>query len=523
MYKHRYHKTTFGVPTELVFGGISDTLPSGNTQQDTKEFNTLQGVTGVIYPIRHVNLSNFHTTCSFTGSISTTTLTVSAVSSGVLYVGMVISGSGGGGVTAGTTITAFLTGTGGTGTYVVSVSQTVTSTTITGSAGGGHKRYILKNNQAWNDFNTTSGAVFTGSASTTTLTVVSVLSGTLAVGQTITGVGVITPCTITALGTGTGGPGTYTISVSQTIASSTMTATGSVGIGANTLAAHSLNTQLIQFASCTTGGVAAPGSIYQMSTPLLANSIRILKVQPYAAATAQVSTLAFSGTYTYGHTGILKIIETTPGNQNLPVWNYEIPFITASSTAANGMTATEVVTQIHNKIGAGASPAVPTSASTVMTTTRQDEWFYISGSSTTLTITAAAGAKGRTFKCSFTVQVSPSVTTASNWVNPTFATTTAASWGYGTSDHITNLIQEDAIRRGVGHYYPNQNATASEFGTPDAAVLANISTTPTTITLVGQKVEASPTPAEQHINTNHYITIVCGPTQAASILAQFPS
>lgn len=62
-----------------------------------------------------------------TGSISTTTLTVSAVTSGALAVGQEIRGTG---VTAGTTITALGTGTGGAGTYTVSASQTVSSTTI---------------------------------------------------------------------------------------------------------------------------------------------------------------------------------------------------------------------------------------------------------------------------------------------------------------------------------------------------------------------------------------------------------
>lgn len=67
---------------------------------------------------------------SVTGAISGTTLTVSAVGSGALAIGTVISGSG---VTAGTYITAFGTGTGGTGTYTVSASQTVSSETITGT------------------------------------------------------------------------------------------------------------------------------------------------------------------------------------------------------------------------------------------------------------------------------------------------------------------------------------------------------------------------------------------------------
>lgn len=65
---------------------------------------------------------------SFTGSISGTTLTVSAVTVGSVQVGEIISGTG---VTAGTTVTQFGSGTGGVGTYNVSASQTVSSTTIT--------------------------------------------------------------------------------------------------------------------------------------------------------------------------------------------------------------------------------------------------------------------------------------------------------------------------------------------------------------------------------------------------------
>jgi len=67
------------------------------------------------------------TFATITGSISGTTLTVTAVSAGTVQVGQVIAGTG---VTAGTTITALGTGTGSTGTYTVSVSQTVASTTI---------------------------------------------------------------------------------------------------------------------------------------------------------------------------------------------------------------------------------------------------------------------------------------------------------------------------------------------------------------------------------------------------------
>ena len=65
-----------------------------------------------------------------TGAISGTTLTITVATSGALYIGSLLTGTG---VTAGTTISAFLTGTGGVGTYTVSASQTVSSTAITGT------------------------------------------------------------------------------------------------------------------------------------------------------------------------------------------------------------------------------------------------------------------------------------------------------------------------------------------------------------------------------------------------------
>ena len=65
----------------------------------------------------------------FTASISGTTMTVTAVTSGTIYVGCLITGTN---VTALTTITAQTGGTtGGAGTYTVSQSQSVSSTTIT--------------------------------------------------------------------------------------------------------------------------------------------------------------------------------------------------------------------------------------------------------------------------------------------------------------------------------------------------------------------------------------------------------
>jgi hypothetical protein len=78
-----------------------------------------------------------------TGSIAGNILTVSAVTSGVLNNNQVLTGAG---VTAGTTITGFLgNSVGGVGTYTVSVSQTVTSTSITATGNARTFGGILSN------------------------------------------------------------------------------------------------------------------------------------------------------------------------------------------------------------------------------------------------------------------------------------------------------------------------------------------------------------------------------------------
>lgn len=133
---------------------------------------------------------------SVTGSIAAQVLTVSAVASGaVLGAGQTLSGTG---VDPATIITAQLTGTAGsTGTYSVSVSQTVVSTTITASGGG--------------------------------LTVGTVTSGTYVVGQVISGTGVTTGTKILGRGTGTGGAGTYYTDLAPATPGSSLAITGAGG------------------------------------------------------------------------------------------------------------------------------------------------------------------------------------------------------------------------------------------------------------------------------------------------------
>jgi hypothetical protein len=64
---------------------------------------------------------------TFTGSLSLTTLTVSAIASGNIALGQFITGAG---VTAGTQVVAFMTGAGGVGTYRVNLSQTAGPVTM---------------------------------------------------------------------------------------------------------------------------------------------------------------------------------------------------------------------------------------------------------------------------------------------------------------------------------------------------------------------------------------------------------
>ena len=97
------------------------------------------GSTTTAYPLLYdttqfsKNVTLEDRTAVFTASIgpASTTMTVTAVTDGPIYPGMTITGTG---VTAGTRIVSQTSGTdGSTGTYEVSISQTVASTTITGT------------------------------------------------------------------------------------------------------------------------------------------------------------------------------------------------------------------------------------------------------------------------------------------------------------------------------------------------------------------------------------------------------
>lgn len=190
-------------------------------------------------------------TATFTGSIAGNTLTVSAISEGAISVGQVISDLTGS-VVANTMVTSFQSGTGGIGSYLVSVNQTVASESMTAEpppnpvaipkARIGSTLYAVQYVAAiaalgpWAQVTfigigstNTPDAVVVGHIAGNTLTVTAVTSGTLQVGQALFDAAnlITNGTTITAFGSGSGGVGTYTVNNTQTVSGATFTGTGS--------------------------------------------------------------------------------------------------------------------------------------------------------------------------------------------------------------------------------------------------------------------------------------------------------
>ena len=126
------------------------------------------------------------------------------------------------------------------------IGQMNSSTGLVGIVDNGVNVYIVDETYRYCWFiSNPSAATFTGSISTTTLTVTSVLSGTIAVGQAIFGANIAQNTVITALGTGTGGVGTYTVSDSQTTASTTINSVASPAIVTGAIAGTTLTVSAV--------------------------------------------------------------------------------------------------------------------------------------------------------------------------------------------------------------------------------------------------------------------------------------
>ena len=236
----------------VTIDGTPTTSSAINLSAATSFSNAAELITdalGLVGPTQATVTGSFG--ASFTGTGSSTNLTVTAVT-GYISVGDVIAGTG---IPSGTTISSQSSGTtGGAGVYVTSQATTASAAALTSTS------FVVD--------------------------VTAVATGTLAIGQEITGAGVTAGTFITALGTGSGGIGTYTTTKQQSVASEALTAilpvvtydmisgglvvissttgtTSSIGFGSGTLSAPLLLTQ-------ATGAVTSQGAIAAVPASFMA-------------------------------------------------------------------------------------------------------------------------------------------------------------------------------------------------------------------------------------------------------------
>jgi hypothetical protein len=209
----------------LTMGEVFVNLPGGANVGDLVTYDSSLGALNSVAP-----------EVVFVGSSSTTTLTVASVSQGALAVGQLITGTG---VAPGTYITALGTGKGLTGTYTISVSQTIGASTAMRAASVPAPEFSVTASIAPGSTPATDPSVMTVSA---------VGSGTLQIGQQVFGTGIPENTTIVSFGTGVGGTGTYNLSTPNlTVGSGTVTGPTNVFIP---------NAVVSNYTANSTGGVA---------------------------------------------------------------------------------------------------------------------------------------------------------------------------------------------------------------------------------------------------------------------------
>lgn len=210
------------------------------------------GLTGSVPVGASVTGSIAAETASFTGSIAGNVLYVTAVASSLIVPGEILNGTG---VTASTMITSQLSGTAnGIGTYAVNIAQVTASTTISGTYG--------------------------------LMTVTAVGSGTLAVGQTLSGSGVTSASLLTGLGTGTGGTGTYYVDLTQTASSTTITADATSPV---------VTYDSVSGGFIVTSGIQGPASTMAFATGTIAAGLMLTQVT--GAVLSQGAAAAVPGSF----------------------------------------------------------------------------------------------------------------------------------------------------------------------------------------------------------------------------------
>jgi hypothetical protein len=167
--------------------------------------------------------------------------------------------------------------------------------------------------------NMNASGVFTGSISTTTLTVTAVASGTIAVGDRITDASIEPNTVITALGTGTGTTGTYTVSISQTATSQTLRTTShtkNLLLFKDIDTSQAGGTQLgtIEFEGSDSGNAGTKAFITAVTRSASSPAMLAFGTAPSGAVNAQTRMVI-------GDTGNVAIGTTDPSTSKLRVYN----------------------------------------------------------------------------------------------------------------------------------------------------------------------------------------------------------
>jgi hypothetical protein len=197
------------------------------------------------------------------------------------------------------------------------------------------------------NFQTLTGATFTGSVATTTLTVA---SSPAPVGTIYIGMGVTTSAApnttigyITAYGTGTGGAGTYTLSASSTVASTTMVAGAFfIALYDNTPSFTAATTQYTTSGEVTGTGYTAGGNQLSVSqVPTSSGTTAYINFSDTTWSTATITAYGAmiyqNATLTIGGSSLIRpacAILDFSGAKSSSAANFTIQFPAAAASTA---------------------------------------------------------------------------------------------------------------------------------------------------------------------------------------------
>ena len=378
---------------------------------------------------------------NFTGSISGTTLTVTAITSGTLLQGQILTGIG---VTNLTQILNQLTGvSGGIGTYTVNISQSVSSGTILGTF--------------------TSSSSFTATITGGTTLVTTGTTGTITLGQVITGSGITAGTTVIAQTLGTvGGNGTYTITTSGNVSSipttgsyttaSPNTAFFNGSISGTTLTINTLTSGIIVPGQILTGTGVSNVTLFTGSIPI---SSSILTVSSVTSGTI-ITGLILSGSTI--NTGTL-ITGQLPGGTPGGAGTYTVSINQTVATTSASITGYSTNTQIVNQLSGGSFGGVGTYTVSISQNVSSVNMISNFSNSCLFTGTIAAGP-------------------------PTILTVTAVTTGYITIGTIltgtnvtsgTTVVAQltGTVAGGIGTYLLNLSSTVGTSTTITGALFNN--------------------------------------------------